>query len=199
MLGYKSVKLNDDEFATQWYSTVTDEMINNYLDNNNELNINGQRYKISQVSVYKESIGEGFYGNTDNIIILPDKACDSFEYWTKNFVANIENKLSFEAADDFQYKYVNEWFKNNNVNFVQKYSDKYDISQSVISTRIKLLETNNILVATLAMRILGIYLGVVLLMISLTVLSLSQLSESIALRINTTIYCGSILLCDSSF
>ena len=43
----------------------------------------------------------------------------------------------------------------------------------------KAFETNNILNATLAMRILGIYLGTVLLMISLTVLAIQQLSDSI--------------------
>ena len=30
MLGYEEVKLEDNEFATQWYSTVTDEVISNY-------------------------------------------------------------------------------------------------------------------------------------------------------------------------
>ena len=87
--------------------------------------------------------------------------------------------MSYEEANDFQYNYVNEWFKKNNAEFIEKYSAGHDISRSVIRTRIKSLEINNILNVTLAMRILGIYLGVVLLMISLTILSLSQLADSI--------------------
>ncbi|MDU4882459.1 FtsX-like permease family protein [Clostridium sp.] len=179
MLGYEEVKLEDNEFATQWYSTVTDEVISNYLDNNYELNINGQTYNINENLVYKDSIGEGFYLNTDNIIILSDKACEGLEFAEINFLANIKDKMSYEDANDFQYNYVYDWFRKDNAEFIKKYSKEYDISYSIIRTRIKSLETNNILVTTLAMRILGIYLGVVLLMISLTVLSLSQLTDSI--------------------
>ena len=179
MLGYKEVELKDNEFTTQWFSATPDEVINDYINKNDELDINGGVYSISQPPSYIESIGEGFYHKVDNIIILPDKACDELDSIETNFVANIENKMSYEEANDFQYNYVDKWFKDNNLGFIEKYSDGYDISRSVISTRIKSLETNNILNTTLAMRILAIYLGVVLLMISLTILSLSQLTDSI--------------------
>lgn len=179
MLGYEEIELKDNEFTTQWYSTITDEVINSYVDNNTHLVIEGEEYIISKNSSYKESIGEGFYRNTDNIIILPDKVCDKFDFVETNFVANIKNKMSYEEANDFQYNYVNEWFMKNNAEFLEKYGEDNDISHSIIRTRIRSMETNTILNTTLAMRILGIYLGVVLLMISLTILSLSQLSDSI--------------------
>jgi len=179
MLGYKEVELKDNEFTTQWFSDTPDELINDYINKNDELDINGEVYSISQTPSYIESIGEGFYHKANNIIILPDKACDELDSIETNFVANIENKMSYEEANDFQYNYVYEWFKDNNPEFIEKYSDGHDISRSVIRTRIKSLETNNILNITLAMRILAIYLGVVLLMISLTILSLSQLTDSI--------------------
>ncbi|MDR7855549.1 FtsX-like permease family protein [Tissierella sp.] len=179
MLGYEEIELKDNEFTTQWHNATTDEVINNYIIKNDKLNINGEIYSISKNSAYKESIGEGFYLSTDSIIILPDKVCDNLAFIETNFVANIKNKMSYEEADDFQYDYVYEWFGKNNAEFIERYSKEYDISRSIIRTRIKSSETNNILNATLAMRILGIYLGVVLLMISLTILSLSQLSDSI--------------------
>jgi putative ABC transport system permease protein len=179
MLGYKKIELKDNEFTTQWYNTTADEVINNYINKNDKLNINGETYSISKNSVYKESIGEGFYSSIDNIIILPDKVCDNLTFTETNFVANIKNKMSYEESDDFQYNYVYEWFRENNAEFIEKYSKEDDISHSIIRTRIKSSETNDVLNATLAMRILGIYLGVVLLMISLTILSLSQLSDSI--------------------
>ena len=87
--------------------------------------------------------------------------------------------MSYEEANDFQNNYVHQWFRKNNEDFVEKYSKDDDVSYSVLTSRIKLSERNNILNITLAMRILGIYLGVVLLMISLTILSLSQLTDSI--------------------
>lgn len=179
MLGYNEIDLKDNEFTTQWYSTSTDESISDYIGKNSEMIIDGEKYNISENSFYKESIGEGFYYDTENIIILPDKACNNLDFIEINFVANIKNEMSYEEANEFQYNYVNDWFRKNNSEFVKKYSAERDITYRVIDTRVNSLETNNILVTTLAMRILGIYLGVVLLMISLTILSLSQLSDSI--------------------
>ena len=179
MLGYEEISLKDNEFTTQWYSVVTDEEINSFLKANSTLNINDITLKISKNSTFKESIGEGIYGAyVDNIIILPDKVCDELPFIESNFLANINNKMSYEEANDFQNNYVYQWFRKNNEDFVEEYSKDDDVSYSVLSTRIQLSERNNILNVTLAMRILGIYLGVVLLMISLTILSLSQLTDS---------------------
>lgn len=180
MLGYEEISLKDNEFTTQWYSVVTDEEINSFLKDNSTLNIDDINLKISKNSTFKESIGEGIYGAyVDNIIILPDKVCDNLPFIETNFLANINNKMSYEEANDFQNNYVHQWFRKNNEDFVEKYSKDDDVSYSVLTSRIKLSERNNILNITLAMRILGIYLGVVLLMISLTILSLSQLTDSI--------------------
>lgn len=179
MLGYDEIELNDKEFTIQWHNAVSDEVINNYVGKNSKLNINGVTYNISQYSSYKESIGEGFYSNSDNIIILPDEVCDNLDFIETNFVANIENKMKYEEANEFRQNYIYNWFRSNNSEFVTKYSDENDITYRVIDIRIKSLEINNILITTLAMRILGVYLGIVLLMISLTILSLSQLTDSI--------------------
>lgn len=179
MLGYEAINLKDNEFTTQWYNVSTDEEIENYLKEHSTINIDGENIKISKNSYYKDSIGEGFYSRTDNIIILPDKLCDTLSYVETNFVANLNNEMSYEEYNDFQYSYVDEWFSKNNYEFIKKYSPEEDITRFVIQTRIKVAEANNILNITLAMRILGIYLGVVLLMISLTILSLSQLVDSI--------------------
>ena len=180
MLGYEEISLKYNEFTTQWYSVVTDEEINSFLKDNSTLNIDDINLKISKNSTFKESIGEGIYGAyVDNIIILPDKVCDNLPFIETNFLANINNKMSYEEANDFQNNYVHQWFRKNNEDFVEKYSKDDDVSYSVLTSRIKLSERNNILNITLAMRILGIYLGVVLLMISLTILSLSQLTDSI--------------------
>lgn len=180
MLGYEEIELKKNEFTTQWHSGVTDEEINNYIKEHSTLNINGETLKISEKSNYKESIGVGFYSPYSNsIMILPDEVCDKLDFLEANFIVNINNEMSYEYANEFQNSYINDWFRKKNPEFVKKYSNESDITYEVIDTRIKSIETNNILIVTLAMRILGIYLGVVFLMISLTILSLSQLSESI--------------------
>ena len=101
--GYEEISLKDNEFTTQWYSVVTDEEINSFLKDNSTLNIDDINLKISKNSTFKESIGEGIYGAyVDNIIILPDKVCDNLPFIETNFLANINNKMSYEEANEFQ-------------------------------------------------------------------------------------------------
>lgn len=141
MLGYEEISLKDNEFTTQWYSVVTDEEINSFLKDNSTLNIDDINLKISKNSTFKESIGEGIYGAyVDNIIILPDKVCDNLPFIETNFLANINNKMSYEEANDFQNNYVHQWFRKNNEDFVEKYSKDDDVSYSVLTSRIKLKE-----------------------------------------------------------
>lgn len=180
MLGYKKINLNENEFATQWEQKVDQDNITKYFNENKSININGKVLNISSSPYYDESIGEGIYNfYTDKIIILPDEVCENLVLASTDFVANINSKLSYEKANDFEYKYVNNWFKENNKDLINKYSVEEDITSRFINAHIKSSETNEILNATLAMRILGIYLGIVLLMISLTILAMGQLSDSI--------------------
>ena len=142
--------------------------------------INGEILNISKDSHYKESIGERIYDfYSYNIIILPDKVCKDLTLAETNFLANLNNQMSYKDAVNFESKYIEKWFKENNRYLIEKYSKEFDITSSIIDGRVKSSETNNILNMTLAMRILGVYLCIVLLTISFTVLALGQLTDSI--------------------
>lgn len=180
MLGYEKINLKENEFTTQWHSVVNNTDINKFLSKNKHLNINGEILNISKDSHYKESIGERIYDfYSYNIIILPDKVCKDLTLAETNFLANLNNQMSYEDAVNFEYKYIEKWFKENNRYLIEKYSKEFDITSSIIDGRVKSSETNNILNMTLAMRILGVYLWIVLLTISFTVLALGQLTDSI--------------------
>lgn len=180
MLGYKEIELKDNEFTTQWHKMKSQSDINKYIKENSSIKVYGKTLKLSPKPYYKESLGEGIYNlYSDNIIILPDKICKNLTIASTNFVANINNEVSPEKAGEIGVNYIPNWFKKNNKNLIEKYSKDKDITEYLIETRVKSIETNTILNMTLGMRILGIYLGVVLLMISLTVLSLTQLSDSL--------------------
>ena len=180
MLGYEKINLKENEFTTQWHSVVNNTDINKFLSKNKHLNINGEILNISKDSHYKESIGEGIYDfYSYNIIILPDNVCKDLTLAETNFLANLNNQMSYEDAVNFEYKYIEKWFKENNRYLIEKYSKEFDITSSIIDGRVKSSETNNILNMTLAMRILGVYLCIVLLTISFTVLALGQLTDSI--------------------
>ena len=180
MLGYEKINLKENEFTTQWHSVVNNTDINKFLSKNKHLNINGEILNISKDSHYKESIGEGIYDfYSYNIIILPDKVCKDLTLAETNFLANLNNQMSYKDAVNFESKYIEKWFKENNRYLIEKYSKEFDITSSIIDGRVKSSETNNILNMTLAMRILGVYLCIVLLTISFTVLALGQLTDSI--------------------
>ena len=180
MLGYEKINLKENEFTTQWHSVVNNTDINKFLSKNKHLNINGEILNISKDSHYKESIGEGIYDfYSYNIIILPDNVCKDLTLAETNFLANLNNQMSYKDAVNFEYKYIEKWFKENNRYLIEKYSKEFDITSSIIDGRVKSSETNNILNMTLAMRILGVYLCIVLLTISFTVLALGQLTDSI--------------------
>ena len=180
MLGYEKINLKENEFTTQWHSVVNDTDISNFLAKNKHLNVNGEIFNISKDSHYKESIGEGIYDfYSYNIIILPDKVCKDLTLAETNFLANLNNQMSYKDAVNFESKYIEKWFKENNRYLIEKYSKEFDITSSIIDGRVKSSETNNILNMTLAMRILGVYLCIVLLTISFTVLALGQLTDSI--------------------
>ena len=180
MLGYEKINLKENEFTTQWHSVVNNTDISKFLSKNKHLNINGKILNISKDSHYKESIGEGIYDfYSYNIIILPDNVCKDLTLAETNFLANLNNQMSYKDAVNFEYKYIEKWFKENNRYLIEKYSKEFDITSSIIDGRVKSSETNNILNMTLAMRILGVYLCIVLLTISFTVLALGQLTDSI--------------------
>ncbi|CEP95765.1 FtsX-like permease family protein [Paraclostridium sordellii] len=180
ILGYKEIKLKDNEFTTQWHKMKAQSDINKYIKENSSIKVDGKILKLSSKPYYKESLGEGIYNlYSDNIIILPDKICKSLTIASTDLMANINNEVSPEKAAEIGLNYIPNWFKKNNENLIEKYSKDKDITEYLIQTRVKSIETNTILNITLGMRILGIYLGVVLLMISLTVLSLTQLSDSL--------------------
>ncbi|MDU6113613.1 MAG: FtsX-like permease family protein [Paeniclostridium sordellii] len=180
MLGHNQIKLKDNEFTTQWHKMKSQSDINKYIKENSSIKVDGKTLKLSPKPYYKESLGESIYNlYSDNIIILPDKICKNLTIASTDFIANINNEVSPEKAAEIGVNYIPNWFKKNNENLIKKYSKDKDITEYLIETRVKSIETNTILNITLGMRILGIYLGVVLLMISLTVLSLTQLSDSL--------------------
>lgn len=184
MLGYKEIELRDNEFTTQWQKIIKEDDIKKSIKENSIINIDGKNLNISDTGYYIESIGEGIYNiYSDHIIVLPDKLCENLTLASTNLLVNTKKEVDFEKIIEFKGKYIYDWFKSNNENLTKKYNNKNgDINEYLIETRVRAFETNNILNSTLAMRILGIYLGTVLLMISLTVLALQQLSDSIEHR-----------------
>lgn len=181
MLGYKEITLERDEFTTHWVKAIDQSQIDDFIKENGKLDIGGKELKLSSNSFYKESLGEGIFNLfTDTLIVAPDEACNNLTLATSNLIANLKQDLKYEEGIEFENEILPNWYAENNKDIIKKYNKgNTDYSKEIIGVNIKSVETSEILNATLGMRILGIYLGVVLLMISLTVLALQQLADSI--------------------
>ncbi|WP_040329075.1 FtsX-like permease family protein [Clostridium ihumii] len=176
MQGYDKVSLKNNEYTVQWDKMTDKGQIDKYVNENKTINIKGNDLRISEKPYYLEVLGEGIYNYpATNIIIIPDKLCEKLKVAEVDLFITTNNEMSYDDAYEFEAKYIPTWFSNNNPELMKK----YDSPEKFIKGRIKSAETSEILNASLAMRILGLYLGAVLLMISLTVLALQQLMDSI--------------------
>lgn len=175
ILGYSEVQLGLNEFTTQWDKSVDNNSIKEYLAKNSIIKIKDSELKLNSVPYYMESIGEYIYQSYEGgLVILPDEWCKSLTLASKDFYGNTKKKMSFEDAINLEGEYIPNWFMKNYSDILNKNSGS---NPTII--RFKVAEKSEVLNATLGMRILGIYVGTVLLMISLTVLALQQLSDSI--------------------
>lgn len=172
MLGYSKVELDNNEFTLQVDSASKDKE-GAYAENNKSILIKDTELSIDEIPCYDETVGTYIYNDYYNNVvtfILPDEICESLSLAGIDFYANTKKKLSFEdtiEVEDYFYDVLND-------SYMKEKGEGFNAE-----IRIKIKEKNNILNTTIGMRILGIYLGCVLLMITLTILSLQQLSDSI--------------------
>lgn len=181
MLGYNEIKLKEDEFTTHWAKSIEENQIQSFIKENSKINICGKELRLSSNDFYKESLGEGIFNLfTDTVIIVPDNICNNLTLATSNLIGNLKKDLKYEEGLELENSIIPNWYADNNKEIIEKYNKEYvDYSEELIAIRIKSVETSEMLNLNLGMRILGIYLGIVLLMISLTVLALQQLADSI--------------------
>lgn len=174
MLGLDLVELEIDTFTTQWMTIADEKFITEYISENKTLHLKDKALQLSEKAYYKASIGEYIYKSYEGgLIILPDAWCENLTLASKDFYANSDMKISNTASIKFEDDLIPNWFEENYGELLTG-EKRYPLI-----VRLKAAETNEVLNVTLGMRILGIYGGAVLLMISLTVLALQQLSDSI--------------------
>lgn len=182
MLDYEEVILKENEFTMQWDKRVAENEIKDYINNNQAINVNGEDLKISSNSYYIDSLGEGIYNYlTYKLIVLPDEVCKELMVASTHFYGNTKDEMSYDESFELA-EFLPNWFREKYIDLYNKYEESEEENYRFIDpihTNVKVSETSEILNASLFMRILGIYLGVVLLMISLTVLALQQLADSI--------------------
>ncbi|WP_297519943.1 ABC transporter permease [uncultured Clostridium sp.] len=175
VLGYDEVSLKNNEYILQIEKTMPDEILDEYIKETDNIKLDNQKLTLKDEGIINESIGEGFYdfNRVPLIYVVNDKYLENKEVIFYNFVANLDDKIPFEDGVELSRK-LDEIFEESNNEIIKNVDGRvYPYA------RIKTVEKNTILNATLGMRILGMYVGIVLFMISLTILGLKQLVDSI--------------------
>ena len=182
MAGHKKIKLEDGTYALQWGAYDTDEYIENYLKHTSSIEINNKDISIDRDKIYKESLGEYLYGSRemDSIIyVLNDKDIEGAKIIKEALYSNLSEEVSSDEGEKLEYDIARNLFLEQNNELIKLIESKNDKVRFLPAVRIKTVEKNEILNASLGMRVIGLYIGAVLFMVSLTILGLKQIMESI--------------------
>lgn len=178
MAKLKPIKLEKGQYAIHFSQTINKEEKQTY-EKVNELNLENKKYMIKQKETYNESLGGEYLFNdyTDAIYILSDEMTSDLIRAESDFYFNTSRALDYDFAKKLDTFAESLTIKNN-----QKIYDKYkniDGFQGISDIRTKTESENEGVVGSLIIRMIGIYTGIIVLIICLTILSLNQLYESI--------------------
>lgn len=167
MQGEKEIKLKDDQILFLSNFNVVQQSLNEYIRNNNCININGMNFNMSSDTIIYKTIETLPMCNNTLTFILPDYAVKGLT--AQRSIINLNyngDKNEVEKA-----------FENKSIELMDnmKKNGGYDFNLR-LATKVECFDTNNGLSTTILY--IGIYIGLVFLIASAAVLALQQLSEA---------------------
>ncbi|MBH1939310.1 ABC transporter permease [Mobilitalea sibirica] len=169
MAGSTQIDLKENEFSLQWHYSVTEEEIEKYLKENKTITINNENLVQANEIRHREKLGEAIYSfssDTSVVIIIPDILCKSLLIGKCNYYGNAMSKMSYETAQEI------------NAALNQKIEQISKDHQYYTELRMRTKQRNEGISVALLTKLLLFYGGIVLFVISFTVLSLHQLADS---------------------
>ena len=168
MQGKNPISLNYDEFAVNTNVTTHEwqQTLQGYLRDNPEIVIDDTAYHSSLAHLHEATI-QVSYGKFDMMtIIVPDAALEGY-----TAVDNMININYIESNNEYKVL-CEDAFYDNNLGYS---NEQYGIGWS-IQTKINIFESAKTTSTTIAY--LAIYMGIVFLITSATILAIAQLSEA---------------------
>ena len=110
MLGYEPVKLEKDEFTTQWREVATEEDIRSFLNSHATVSTDAGSFALAQDAAYTDPIGGMVYNlYTDVLYVFPDAACEKFLPVMRDRFIVTKETISYDdakALDKFFWKNI---------------------------------------------------------------------------------------------
>lgn len=164
MINKPSIKLNENQFLIQFNNTVTPKEKNTLSAKTQTIEVASHKFILADSFQY--DLGEDIYNSyTDMIYVLPDQVTNSLLAARHYWYINTNTVMSYSASDSLRQK------------FEKKSNIEFNITQNLNSIRIKTLENNTSISYSFLVRAIMLYAGVVMLVISFTILSVQQLID----------------------
>ena len=162
-----AIELNKDEVLITSNYANTLEAIQNYVKNNDSIKIENKSYKIKDKKVIEENLKTDFMKDNMITVIVNDDVCDNMTLISSNVNVNFVGEGKEKRESDFTNKIYS--YKTADTNY-----DK--IGFVLGASRTDIYESNKGI--TTIVLFIGIYIGIVFLISSMSVLALQQLSEA---------------------
>lgn len=167
MVGASPITLESKTFATQWQAIATEDEIKEFMTTHSTIQVDGNTLTQSKYPPLHENLGESLYNfYTDVIYILPDEICENLLTANLNYYGITEELLPFSIATELEDYLLS----------TMEQSDSVTMNRTEIRT--KTIQRSDGISGALMIRLILIYLGVILLIMCFTILSLQQLADS---------------------
>lgn len=167
MAGYDEIQLAKDEFTLQWHFAANTALIEKFSAENKTITLNNHTLVQAKNTNYIDSLGEAIYSFNDTycVAVVPDTVCNGLLMGQCNYYGQIEGKLSYKKTCALS-------------GALEKGIRPSDETGYSTYFRLRTLQRNGGISATLMIKLLVFYGGMVLLIIGFTILSLQQLADS---------------------
>ncbi|WP_262428314.1 hypothetical protein [Paratissierella segnis] len=167
MIGASPISLEPNTFATQWQAIANEEEIKEFMEAHDTIQVDDNVLVQSNYPPLDNNLGESLYNlYTDVIYILPDEICENLMTANMNYYGITEKPISFSVASELE-EYLHTTMENQDL-----------VTMNTTDIRTKTIQQNEGISGTLMIRLILIYLGVVLIVMCFTILSLQQLADS---------------------
>ena len=165
--GHEEISLPENGFAIAWDHKALSEEIETF--NQQHTHIQAGKNMLTKVkrADYQINVGMGiFTSRMKAVYILPDSVCNSLTLATIYYAANTTEPLSYDSAVKMDEE-ISPWLNNSGM-----------IPKNSGYVRLRTLQLNEGISNSLMLRLGGAYTGLVLIVISLTILALQQLTDA---------------------
>lgn len=167
MLGYKAIKLQKGEFATQWYALATEDERQQFVHTHSKISTDGGELVLAENSCYLEQMGNSIYNLYTNVLLIfPDEICNQLLAVNRERFIITKDPVSFSDAKKLERIFYNAYPEEQNKEGVE------------YSYNAKTIQTNSSLTSSFILKASMNYGAVILMVISLTILSLQQLLDA---------------------